>query len=32
VACVVTTVVRAWEGDTLVHERERRFEVDRHLG
>jgi uncharacterized protein len=28
----VVTVVRAWEGDALVHERERRFEVDRQLG
>jgi putative CocE/NonD family hydrolase len=28
----VTTVVRAWEGDALVHERERHFEIERHLG
>jgi putative CocE/NonD family hydrolase len=28
----VTTVVRAWEGNALTHERERRFQIDRHLG
>jgi hypothetical protein len=29
---LVTNVVRAWEGETLAHERERRFAVDRALG
>jgi len=28
---LVTTVVRAWEGALPVHERERRFEVERRL-